>query len=402
MSKFCKWTRVLCACGLLPMLANAAHDHEIVGDTVFNLHGFITQGYFVSDDNNVSGDSESGSLDFREIALNSSWSPAQNWLLSAQLMSRRMGEVDDGNLRVDFAQVDYRFFDHTSGFLGARLGRVKIPYGIYNDTRDVAFTRPSIMLPQSIYQEGTRNLLLSADGLMLYGSHGFSQGIIDSELLAGYLVVDTELEQALIGFDAPGKLDDSPAAFWRVMYKSYDQTVQYGLTLAHAKVRYDSVGAGDLFPADGEIAVDQAVLSYQYNWQRWAFTSEYLFRESEVRGFGGIFDSQKPNMGDAVYGQLEYRVSPKVSLFVRRELGYANKHDRNGKQAAAESGMPAHRGYLRDWTLGAGWQPAMHWLLRAELHHLKGTMGLSPLDNPDSSELEQNWNLFILQATYRF
>jgi hypothetical protein len=46
-----------------------------------------------------------------------------------------------------------------------RVGRIKTAYGLYNTTRDVPFTRPSIVLPQSIYFERTRNLTVSADGV---------------------------------------------------------------------------------------------------------------------------------------------------------------------------------------------------------------------------------------------
>ncbi|MDF2181029.1 hypothetical protein [Neptuniibacter sp. CAU 1671] len=398
MLKFCTWTNWLCLVVLGPLGLSghaAAHDH-------FSINGFITQGYFLSDHNNVSGDSEDGSFDFRELGLNGSWRPAQNWLLSAQLMSRRMGKVNDGNIRVDFAQADYRFSDLTSGYFGVRAGRVKNPYGLYNETRDVAFTRPSAVLPTSIYLENTRNILLSSDGVMLYGSYGMEKGSIDSELLAGFLIVDTELEQGLMGFNAPGRLDDSPATFWRVMYRSFDQSLQYGLTLVHAKIRYDAVGGADIFPADGEITVDQLLLSYQYSWNRWTFTSEYLFMESELSGFGGVYADRKPNQGDAIYGQLEYRLSPTVSTFLRRELSYSNKHDRNGKTAAALSGAEPDRFYHRDWTLGIGWTPRQDWLLRAEIHKLKGTSALSPLENPDRSAVEPDWHLFILQATYRF
>jgi hypothetical protein len=41
--------------------------------------------------------------------------------------------------------------------------------GLYNETRDVPFTHPGIFLPQVVYFDRVRNLVLSTDGAMLYG-----------------------------------------------------------------------------------------------------------------------------------------------------------------------------------------------------------------------------------------
>ncbi len=75
---------------------------------------------------------------------------------------------------------------------------MKNPLGFYNDTRDVPFTRPSILLPQSIYFDRTRKLAIAADGVHLYGEYRSDYG--DVSFQAGVvrpLVRGAEAEAAV-------------------------------------------------------------------------------------------------------------------------------------------------------------------------------------------------------------
>ncbi|HEY6044421.1 MAG TPA: hypothetical protein VIU43_05945, partial [Nitrosospira sp.] len=135
------------------------------------IHGFASQSWLKSSDNNVFGksSSDSGSFDFREIGLNASMRPLNNLQFSVQGISRWAGKGSQGNIRLDYGFIDYTFLSRETGQLGIRLGRMKNPLGFYNDTRDVPFTRPTILLPQSIYFDRTRKLALAADGMHMYG-----------------------------------------------------------------------------------------------------------------------------------------------------------------------------------------------------------------------------------------
>ncbi len=126
------------------------------------VHGFLSQGIVFTSDNRLFGSSENGSLDFREAGIHLSWRPGPDLQLAGRLLSRRAGASDDGDARVDYALIDWAAVSGTWGRAGGRLGCVKNPYGLYNKTRDVAFTRPSILLPQSIYFERTRNLAMAS------------------------------------------------------------------------------------------------------------------------------------------------------------------------------------------------------------------------------------------------
>ncbi len=83
--------------------------------------------------------------------------------------------------------------------LWVRLGRIKTPLGLCNETRDVPFTRPSIFLPQAIYFDKVRNMLLSTDGIMVYGDLYSGHGDLSFTLSGGQPVVDENVEWTLLG-----------------------------------------------------------------------------------------------------------------------------------------------------------------------------------------------------------
>lgn len=78
--------------------------------------------------------------------------------------------------------MDYAPVETADRRLGVRVGRVRLRLGLYNDTRDVAFTRPSILLPQSIYFDRTRELQISGDGILFYAEERGAWGNVMLEL----------------------------------------------------------------------------------------------------------------------------------------------------------------------------------------------------------------------------
>jgi hypothetical protein len=134
------------------------------------VHGFLSQGYILTSSNRVFGHSEGdGSVDFIEAGINASWTPLPRLQLAVQPLFRRAGAGHESDFELDFGLMDYALLSTEDKQLGIRLGRIKNPRGLYNDTRDVAFTRPSILLPESIYYDKLRELNVSADGAQVYG-----------------------------------------------------------------------------------------------------------------------------------------------------------------------------------------------------------------------------------------
>ncbi|MDO6592574.1 hypothetical protein [Neptuniibacter sp. 1_MG-2023] len=378
-------------------------DFVAADDIDWEVNGFVTQGFSLTDDNNFYGKSESGSFDFRELGISSTTRLSERFLVSGQLVSRRAGEVDDGKLSVDYALVDYRFLEQQWGHAGIQVGRVKNPFGFYNTTRDVAFTRPSIMLPQSLYFDRARNLELSSDGLILYGTKMLSGGRIKSELLAGAPRKDKNVEYAYLNDDWPGSFDQTRGYLWRTEYSLNDYSFIGAFTYGNFKLDFDhpstpAPGA----PGDGRLDLGVIVLSLQYNWDKWSLTGEYFRQDVDWGSLGGVFALKPETASESFYLQLEHRLTSELSMFARRDVFYIDKDDKDGKKAEALLGVPAYNQYAFDWTLGVGWEPSSHWLFRAEWHKVEGTGWLATQDNPDQTKKKENWDLFLLQATYRF
>jgi len=177
----------------------------------FQMHGFLSQGYFLtSDHNNLFGEStHGGSLGFTEIGVNASWVPRPDVQLAIQGLSRRAGGAAEGEPELDFALLDYAAVETADRRLGVRVGRVRLPFGLYNDTRDVAFTRPSILLPQSIYFDRVRELAISGDGILFYGEERGSWGNFTLEFLGPYFqrIGSENSELSLFNSELPGDLE---------------------------------------------------------------------------------------------------------------------------------------------------------------------------------------------------
>ena len=150
--------------GFISTAANWFRTTELPGD--LQIHGFASQAYITTSDNDVFGNSDNGgSFGLTEAGLTASARPLPKLQISAQVLSRRAGEGNSGMPRLDFGFLDYRVYSHEVNQFGIRVGRLKNPFGFYNDTRDVPFTRPGILLPQSIYFDRTRNVSLSSDSV---------------------------------------------------------------------------------------------------------------------------------------------------------------------------------------------------------------------------------------------
>ena len=365
------------------------------------IHGFASQGFIETSDNNFFGNSEDGgSFDYRELGLNASLRPLPKLQLSAQILSRTAGEGNNGDVRLDYGFADYSFISNEANLLGLRLGRIKNPLGLYNDTRDVPFTRPTILLPQSIYFDRTRNLALSADGAQLYGEHRMDSGNLSFQIGAVYPKADDlETELAILGDNLPGKLEGNLSYLGRIIYEHDGGRLRLALTGARVNISYKPALA---FPDDllaGTNPFTPWILSAQYNAERWSLTAEYALRSLKYKDFG-IPDLSFT--GESYYLQGTYRFSPKWEGVVRYDVLYTNKDDRDGSDFAAATGLPAYNFFAKDFTVGLRWNITPSFMLRGEYHRVNGTAWLPLLDNPDPSDSTQHWNLFAILASYRF
>lgn len=386
---------------------------SIQGD--FQIHGFIGQSYILSSHNNVFGHSTSGaggSFGLTEAGLNASFRPLPKLLISAQVLSRRAGEGSSGMPRLDFAFLDYRLYSHEANQFGIRAGRLKNPIGFYNDTRDVPFTRPSILLPQSIYFDRTRNLAMSGDSIQLYGDVSHSKwGSLSAQFGVWWPIVnDRDTEKAVFFPGMNGNLTREVSYIGRGIYETNDKRIRLGISGIWLNTNYDVNNPDErvfgLPVSSGSLQFSPIYFSAQYNAERWSFTTEYAIRHFAYSGFHHDTIDKTNFFGESFYVQGEYRITPKWETFIRYDVLFTDRTDKDGKKWASQD--PAilrgleHSRYAKDLTVGLRWNVTPEFMVRAEYHHVNGTGWLSRLDNPVLKQSDKDWDLFAIQASYRF
>ncbi|MFY0989733.1 hypothetical protein [Halomonas sp. C05BenzN] len=404
-SKSFRWTEA-CVGMMLGGLLLASADGKARADThppvldTLQMHGFLSQALVITDRNDFFGPSSSdnGSLKYTEIGANASLRPHQDVLIAAQVLSRRAGgDGSDAKPVLDYGIVDYQMFSSQQRTLGVQVGRFKNPFGFYNQTRDVAFTRPSILLPQSIYFDRTRSLGLAGDGISAYYEERLSTGTVRVQVGAGRAQVGRDVERALGLDDFSGSLDARSSAIGQVRYEHDGGRIVAAVSAASAKAHYSS---DEPFPGNGDFSFQPWVFSLQYNAELWSLTGEYALRTLSLENFDNFRNFE--TTGESWYLQYTRRFHDDWQWMVRFDSLVNDRNDRSGSQFAIDTGRPAHTQYADDITLGLQWNVTPRVLLAAEYHHIDGTGWLPSQDNPDPSETSRRWNMLLFQLSLRF
>lgn len=385
---------------VLLLWTTSTHAVSLMGNEL-QLHGFLTQGMVITSDNNFLGQSnKKASTDFREIGVNASLRPTSDLQLSAGLLSHKAGATDNGEVRLDYGLIDWTISSSEQGRGGIRLGRVKNAYGLYNKTRDVAFTRPSVLLPQSIYFERTRNVTVASDGAELYLERYGEVGNLFVTFALGQPQIGSEASKvALVGLTPNGSFESKLVPILQVIYEMDGGKYRLGFTTSQLDARYNP-GVRDVLQA-GRIKFTPTVFSAQYNAEFWSLTSEYALRPVSNRNFGP--NSPDSTMhGQSYYIQGSYRLAPKWEALLRYDVLYADSEDRDGKAYAAATRRPDFTRFAKDWTTGIRFDLTPEFMLRAEYHRIDGTGYLPAQDNPDPRTLERRWDMFMLLGSFRF
>lgn len=394
-------------CSPLALIMSMTASSAVWADDTFNdslqTHGFLTQSLIVTDHNNFFGKtSDNDHLGFTEAGINASYRPRNDLQLSGQLLSRRAGETDGGKIRIDYALVDKTFAERPDRRYGVRLGRMLNPLGLYNETRDVAFARPSIFLPQSIYFDRNRDLAISSDGVYFYGENRRRRTELLWQIGAGYpRVGNDEIERSFFLTLKPGYLESSstPSYLGRLLLEIDGGRYVFGMSGAHVRINYRP-GQGDLLN-EGLISFAPMFLSAQYNAEFFELTGEYAQREFTFKGFGPYRPDQSFT-SESAYLQGVYRFNKSYELLGRYDVLYVDQSDRQGKAYSALTGLPGFTRFARDATVGVGWHVNHSLLLRLEYHSIIGTAWLDASDNLVPSNLTRSWNMYAALASFRF
>lgn len=159
------------------LCAAVIHAQEFkVLDRTVQVHGFASQGFAYTDQNNwLTMHSSEGSGAFTDFGANISSQITDKFRVGAQVYDRNLGNLGEWHPSLDWAFGDYRF----KPWLGIRGGKVKTVLGLYNDTQDLEFLHTFALLPQSVYPTDLRDSTIAHLGGDLYGDISLRHGLGD-------------------------------------------------------------------------------------------------------------------------------------------------------------------------------------------------------------------------------
>jgi hypothetical protein len=368
----------------------------------YQVHGYAAQGFVYTDDNNFFGESSDGSTNYYEAGLNASIQVRSNLLFAAQAAIRDAGISDDGSLRLDYAVVDYRFGESVESTAGIRAGKVKNDLGFYNETRDVIFTRPSILMP-AVYSDNQnqRSLVFTAPGVQLYGTRVWGRHEVSLSATHNFnrdvRRTDERLLINLGGLPFDLKFDDAWNA--QIMDSIDGGRWQFGISHFFGRFKLTTpptIGLG------GRFDVDLTVFSARMNTEKLSVTAEYVSNPNKNLVTLGPTPLLSTSItADRGYLQGEYRFNSSWSAVARIDASFNNRSDRDGSEfAAATPGAMAHSQYSKDLTLGVNWRYGEHWGVWGEYHWVDGTAYLQRLENPGATS--RHWSMLMLMAGFKF
>ena len=383
-------------------MANA--DQAINAD--LQIHGFIAQGIIDVDGSDFVNDDGELSSELTEVGLNASYQFNSLFRVTGQVVYLDGGNRYDDGMRIDYALLDWSTYQNENWQINLYLGRFKNNHWLYSGTRDVPFTRPSIILPQSIYFDGFRDIAVGGDGVALKVSYSSDHlGDFDFNLSKGSSHISDEQMKIILGETATGKFkqtyDVQASGYWQPLYSSW----RFGLSLLDSDFSYEANEASDFY-IDSDITLQAYTLNAIYEGEKWEFAVE-LFQERFI--LNGLYPLGKPfhqdQFNQGYYGQTRYKMNEDLSFLFRYERFYADKDDKDGSDLEEGTGglIPSYFGYQHDIVLGLSYDLAEKFRVQFEYHNFEGTSRLTPVVFPNILlNNSKNWDLWAIQLMYWF
>ena len=370
------------------------------------IDGFISFGYLSASDNNFFGDKDGKDAFLTENVLKANYSIGHGFSASGQILYREAGEKYDGGARIDFLQLDYHTNMFGDGSNTFTLGRFKNRQGLYNETRDIPYTRPSILLPQSVYLDISRNFLLTTDGIKSRSYIPLDESDLFFEVGYGENSPDDKFSEITIAETAEGDWDSDRNHYIDLRWESRNLTLAYNFTnvvvdyTPHpgAFINVDFMGMPIPIPmTPGQFETDFNTYSIQDREAEWEVTAELSQREFITAGFSGPTAGGVTDV-DGGYLQFRYFIDDQWTALIRYddvELDFV--------LAGQGIGVPEDLKKSTDLTVGLSLMINEDWQLMVEHHFVEGGAWLPPLTKTQIlPPLEPDWGITAMQVSMKF
>jgi hypothetical protein len=372
-----------------PALATEIGDASGENDVSLEVHGFVSQGAMISTGNNYLTKSERGSLEFAELGVNFQSQLTDRLRVGFQLFTRDLGPIGNYQMRADWFNLDYRWRD----WLGVRAGRIKVPFGLYNDVSDIDAARVWVLQPQSFYPTSNREYLLAQTGVEVYGYVDLRRaGALDYRAYLGTIFVDVSGTPTIRSLDSP----------YIVGSRLIWETPVQGLRLA---------GSAQALRLDFQYLLDPTMpaVFVGFDVVLGAASVEFVRRDlvlaAEVAEWRVVVDeadlfvlpgTKHVTVSQHGYVSATYHVAP--WLWPGAYYSVLFPDERNATFTGPSKDMQHDVAATLRFDLNA------HWILKLEAHYLHGTAALNPAmnDNTPLDNLTRDWALFLAKTTAYF
>jgi len=373
------------------------------------IHGFVSQGFMISDKNNYLAKTEEGTFEFNEAGINFLKYFSGNFHLGCQFFARDIGDVGNDEIELDWALGDYRIKDS----FGFRFGKVKVPHGLYNGIRDVDMLRTFIFLPP-VYYDISRSTINAMNGIDFYGNYQFSSlGNIEYQIINGSKSIDPDsgwsryMERR--GFDIT-KFDMGYVAcgsfIWNLPLR--------GLRIGATGIRLDMEADAEIefFPLPEIYIIRGTDIRYVYEdltiqVNSIEYTYEDLVMAFEYMTFRGdlIINTLNPEAPkltfkipiktDTLYLSMTYRLSDYIEIGSYYAAFWPDSDDKYGKNLSLD-----YLGWHKEAALCIRFDINDALVCKAESHLIDGGALMMPQDNPEG--VDRRSALFLLKLTFSF
>lgn len=367
----------------------------------YDINGFVSQGVIQSEDSNFINEEGDVSFKLTEVGLNGFYRFNSNLRVASQVVYINGDKRYTEGGRIDYLFLDWRLPSIIDWQLNLHLGRVKNYHWLYSATRDVPHTRPSIVLPQSVYFDAFRDIALGSDGVSFLASNINDWGDWNFYWSYGNSEITRAQMRNLLSPLAMGKIKQDFVHQFNFTWQPNSSRIQLGFNLLDSDFAYKAA-AQDAF-INGEATVQRAMLLFHYFRENIEVSAE-LMRERVIFSdllFPGFASDQT---GEGGYFQAKYHLDDNLSLLARLDIYDRDRKDRDGRQFSANSPgqIPAYFAFADQATLGITWRPFPTWQIQAEVHRAKGAAKLAPVLNPNVQVNEEYWNIWALQLSHWF
>jgi len=377
------------ALALLAQRPAAAAGLALPGQVAeLQVHGFISQGFLLTSANDYLARSSKGSFEFTELGLNFTLPATDRLTLGLQIFSHALGPIGDYRATLDWYSLDYHWRD----WLGIRAGRVKVPFGLYNDSSDIDSARTSILLPQSIYPASNRDFLLAQTGGEVYGFKDLGvAGGLDYRLYGGTIFLDVK-QQAGSPFSVVD-LNVPFVAGGRMLWLPPVEGLRLGGSLQFLRLETHLLPASSSSSVAVNIPAMLWVASVEYIVRDLLFAAEYSRWRVRAESSNPAMFPETLTFSERAYALTSYRLNSWLQAGAYYSLLFPNVSQRGGPQ-----------GRQLDAALTLRFDVNSFWLIKLEGHYMHGTAGLSSSLNGNRplSTLTPDWALFTVKTTAFF